>query len=103
MAHFRCSYSLQTSISLKSTVILFLTYFQYGGYLGPLRYFARFGEESLSFSSGLFAFDNMFCSSMKTPQNIQILLCVDAPSRRLAMPLVARDNGAGRDAAVGMG
>ena len=40
---------------------------------------------------------------MKTPQNIQILLSVDVPSRRLAMPLVARNNGAGRDAAVGIG
>ena len=31
--------------------------FQCGGYLGPLR---RFGEESRSFSSGPFAFDNIF-------------------------------------------
>ena len=52
------------------------------------------------------AFDNMFCCSKKTPQNIQILLFVlsdDVPSRRLALSLVAHNHGAVREATVGMG
>ena len=52
------------------------------------------------------AFDNMFCCSKKNPQNIQILMFVlsdDVPSRRLAMSLVAYNNGAVREAAEGMG
>ena len=61
---------------------------------------------SAGFSSDLFAFDNMFCCSKKNPQNIQILMFVlsdDVPSRRLAMSLVAYNNGAVREAAEGMG